>query len=68
MSSNITESVMDELHARQQRWPCASTTPWKLARMNLAIRDIDANLGPHNADSFRQDLLLNSFSHADLQR
>jgi type I restriction-modification system DNA methylase subunit len=25
-------------------------TTWKLARMNLAIRGIDANLGPRNAD------------------
>jgi len=32
-------------------------TTWKLARMNLAIRGIDANLGPRNADSFRADLL-----------
>src|SRR3954465_5812304 len=36
-------------------------TTWKLARMNLAIRGIDANLGPRNADSFRQDL------HPDLK-
>src|SRR5580765_1826190 len=34
---------------------------WKLARMNLAIRGIDANLGPRNADSFRTDL------HPDLK-
>lgn len=34
---------------------------WKLARMNLAIRVIDANLGPRNADSFRADL------HCDLK-
>ena len=27
---------------RRKRWPCASTTTWKLARMNLAIRGIDA--------------------------
>ena len=46
---------------RRKRWPCASTTTWKLARMNLAIRGIDANLGPRNADSFRQDL------HPDLK-
>src|ERR1017187_8157897 len=46
---------------RRKRWPCASTTTWKLARMNLAIRGIDANLGPRNADSFRQDL------HPDLR-
>jgi type I restriction enzyme M protein len=26
----------------RKRWPCASTTTWKLARMNLAIRGIDA--------------------------
>jgi type I restriction enzyme M protein len=31
-------------------------TTWKLARMNLAIRGNDANLGPRNADSFRSDL------------
>lgn len=36
-------------------------TTWKLARMNLAIRGIDANLGPRNADSFRTDL------HPDLK-
>ena len=36
-------------------------TTWKLARMNLAIRAIDANLGPRNADSFRADL------HPDLK-
>jgi len=27
-----------------QRWPCASTTTWKLARMNPAIRRVGANL------------------------
>jgi len=36
-------------------------TTWKLARMNFAIRGIDANLGPRNADSFRADL------HPDLK-
>src|SRR5438270_1254673 len=36
-------------------------TTWRLAKMNLAIRGIDANLGPRNADSFRQDL------HPDLK-
>ncbi len=36
-------------------------TTWKLARMNLAIRGIDANLGQRNADSFRADL------HPDLK-
>jgi type I restriction enzyme M protein len=34
---------------RRKRWPCASTTTWKLARKNLAIRGIDANLGPRKA-------------------
>jgi len=46
---------------RGKMWPCASTATWKLARMNLAIRGIDANLGPRNADSFRADL------HPDLK-
>jgi type I restriction enzyme M protein len=36
-------------------------TTWKLARMNLAIRGIEANLGPHDADSFHHDL------HPDLK-
>lgn len=30
-------------------------TTWKLAKMNLAIRGIEANLGKHNADSFLDD-------------
>ena len=36
-------------------------TTWRLAKMNLAIRRIDANLGPENADSFHNDL------HRDLR-
>ena len=39
----------------------SNPTTWKLARMNLAIRGIDANLGPHQADSFHNDL------HKDLK-
>lgn len=31
-------------------------TTWKLAKMNLAIRGIDGNLGTHNADTFHNDL------------
>jgi len=36
-------------------------TTWRLARMNLAIRGIEANLGPENADTFHHDL------HPDLK-
>ncbi len=36
-------------------------TTWRLCKMNLAIRGIEGNLGPHNADSFRDDL------HKDLK-
>jgi type I restriction enzyme M protein len=36
-------------------------TTWRLAKMNLAIRGIDANLGPKSADSFHEDL------HPDLK-
>ena len=36
-------------------------TTWRLARMNLAIRGIEADLGPQNADSFLHDL------HPDLK-
>jgi type I restriction enzyme M protein len=39
----------------------SNPTTWKLARLNLAIRGIDANLGPHHADSFHRDL------HPDLK-
>jgi type I restriction enzyme M protein len=30
----------------------SNPTTWKLAKMNLALRQIDADLGKHNADSF----------------
>ncbi|MFB3891133.1 MAG: type I restriction-modification system subunit M [Phycisphaerae bacterium] len=39
----------------------SNPTTWRLAKMNLAIRHIDANLGPENADSFHRDL------HKDLK-
>ena len=34
----------------------SNPTTWRLCRMNLAIRSIEANLGPHHADSFHNDL------------
>jgi len=39
----------------------SNPTTWKLAKMNLAIRGIENNLGPENADSFHRDL------HKDLK-
>jgi type I restriction enzyme M protein len=39
----------------------SNPTTWRLGAMNLAIRGIEANLGPENADSFRRDL------HPDLK-
>ncbi|QLH75393.1 MAG: SAM-dependent DNA methyltransferase [Methanomassiliicoccales archaeon] len=39
----------------------SNPTTWKLAKMNLAIRGIDNNLGPEPADTFRRDL------HPDLK-
>jgi type I restriction enzyme M protein len=39
----------------------SNPTTWRLCRMNLAIRSIDGDLGPHNADSFHDDL------HKDLK-
>ncbi len=30
----------------------SNPTTWRLAKMNLALRGIEANLGPHHADSF----------------
>jgi len=39
----------------------SNLTTWRLCKMNLAIRHIDADLGPHHADSFHNDL------HKDLK-
>jgi len=39
----------------------SNPTTWRLAKMNLAIRGIEANLGNKNADSFHEDL------HKDLK-
>ena len=39
----------------------SNPTTWRLAKMNLAIRGIDGNLGQKNADSFHRDL------HKDLK-
>ena len=39
----------------------SNETTWRLAKMNLAIRGIEANLGPEHADSFHRDL------HKDLK-
>lgn len=33
-----------------------NSTTWKLCRMNLAIRGLDANLGLHHADTFHNDM------------
>lgn len=34
----------------------SNPTTWKMAKMNLAIRGIEADLGPNNADTFFHDL------------
>src|SRR2546425_2117293 len=39
----------------------SNPTTWRLAKMNLAIRGIEANIGPHNADTFHNNL------HKDLK-
>ena len=39
----------------------SNPTTWRLAAMNLAIRGIEADLGPEHADSFRRDV------HPDLK-
>lgn len=33
-----------------------NSTTWKLCKMNLAIRGLDGNIGPHQADTFHEDL------------
>jgi len=42
-------------------WAGVDPTTWRLAKMNLAIRRIEANLGAHHGDTFHQDL------HPDLR-
>lgn len=37
----------------------SNPTTWRLAKMNLALRGIEANLGPHHADTFRNDMHTN---------
>jgi type I restriction enzyme M protein len=39
----------------------SNPTTWRLCQMNLAIRGVECNLGPHHADSFHNDL------HKDLK-
>lgn len=39
----------------------SNPTTWRLAKMNMAIRGIEVNLGPQNADTFHNDL------HKDLK-
>ena len=39
----------------------SNNTTWRLCKMNLAIRGIDGNIGPHNADTFHSD------QHKDLK-
>lgn len=34
----------------------SNPTTWRLAKMNLAIRGLDGNLGQHHADTFHNDL------------
>lgn len=34
----------------------ANSDTWKMAKMNMAIRGIDANFGPYHADTFTNDL------------
>ncbi|UTT44511.1 type I restriction-modification system subunit M [Exiguobacterium aurantiacum] len=34
----------------------SNPTTWRLAKMNLAIRGIDGDIGDHNADTFHNDL------------
>jgi type I restriction enzyme M protein len=34
----------------------SNNTTWRLCKMNLAIRGIDGNIGPHSADTFHNDV------------
>lgn len=55
-----SEKFVDAHHGNRQNLSIygqdANPTTWKLCRMNLAIRGIDANLGSNAADTFFNDL------------
>jgi type I restriction enzyme M protein len=55
---NAHEGRRDDISIYGQE---SNPTTWKLAKMNLAIRGIDGNLGPEHANSFSRDL------HKDLK-
>ena len=52
------EGLRDQISVFGQE---SNRTTWRLAKMNLAIRGIETNLGKKHADSFREDL------HPDLR-
>lgn len=49
---------IDDIHVYGQE---SNAMTWKLAKMNLAIRQIDVDLGPESEDTFKRDL------HPDLK-
>jgi hypothetical protein len=49
----VYEYFLSELSVYGQE---SNPTTWRLAKMNLAIRGIEANLGPENAHTFHRDL------------
>lgn len=47
------QGTIGDIHIYGQE---SNPTTWRLCKMNLAIRGIDGDIGPHNADSFHNDL------------
>ena len=47
------QGIISDLSVYGQEY---NPTTWKLAKMNLAIRGIDSDFGPHQADTFTNDL------------
>lgn len=44
----------------------SNPTTWRLCNMNLVIRGIEINIGPHHADSFRQDIHNDKSDYRDI--
>ena len=55
-SEKFVEAHGGEIHDLAIYGQESNPTTWKLAKMNLAIRGIEGNLGTNNADTFHNDL------------
>ncbi|MDR3291996.1 MAG: type I restriction-modification system subunit M [Methanobrevibacter sp.] len=55
-SKNFIENHQGNINNISVYGQDSNPTTWKMAKMNLAIRGIESNLGKHDADTFANDL------------